>query len=49
MKFDVQAFLDSLPIMGWGMLGIFIVIGVMMVFVLLFSKLFPVKNDKEKK
>ena len=49
MKFDVQALLDSLPIMGWGMLGIFIVIGVMMVFVLLFSKLFPVKKDEETK
>lgn len=49
MKFDVQALLDSLPIMGWGMLGIFIVIGVMMIFVLLFSKLFPVKTDKETK
>ena len=29
MKIDVQAFLDSLPIMGYGMLSIFIVTAVL--------------------
>ena len=28
MNIDVMAFTESLPIMGWGMLGIFVVTGV---------------------
>ena len=44
---DVQAFLDSLPIMGFGMLGIFIVIGIMMACVVILDKIFPAKK-KEK-
>ena len=37
--FDVQALLDSLPMMGYGMLGIFIVTGVIIAVVSLLNKL----------
>lgn len=45
MNFD--GLLNSLPIMGWGMLGIFIVIGVIYLSVVLTTKVFPAKK-KEK-
>ena len=44
---DIQAFLDSLPIMGWGMLGIFLVIGIMMGCVILLDKIFPAKKKDD--
>ncbi|MEG0614610.1 MAG: OadG-related small transporter subunit [Oscillospiraceae bacterium] len=47
MKFDIQAVLDTLPIMGWGMLGIFIVIGVIMLVVVLLEKIFPASKEKK--
>lgn len=46
MNFNIQSFFDSLPIMGWGMLGIFIVITVIIIYVVLLEKIFPA--DKEK-
>ncbi len=42
---NVQAFLDTLPIMGKGMLGIFVVITAIMVIVKLLSRMFPYKAD----
>ena len=36
---NFSAFLETLPIMGYGMLGIFVVIGVIYLMVLLISKL----------
>ena len=45
--FNVQALLDSLPIMGFGMLGIFIVIGVIMGSVVILDKIFPAKKKDD--
>ncbi len=42
----MEGFLESLPIMGLGMLGIFIVISVIIVFTSALSKIFPEKKDK---
>ncbi len=42
---DFNAFLISLPIMGKGMLGIFVVIGVIALIVAALAKAFPVKKD----
>ena len=44
MHIDVNAFLQTLPIMGFGMLGIFAVIIVISLLVSLLSKMFPVKK-----
>ena len=45
MFISIEKFLASLPIMGFGMLGIFIVIGVIMVCVAILTKIFPAKKD----
>lgn len=45
---NMDGFLQSLPVMGKGMLGIFIVIGVIMLIVMLLGKIFPAKDDDEK-
>lgn len=45
---DIQALLVSLPIMGKGMLGIFIVILVIYICMKLLNKLFPAKKDANK-
>lgn len=45
---NIDNFLQSLPIMGKGMIGIFIVIGVIMVIVVILGKLFPDKDDDKK-
>ncbi len=42
---NFQALLNTLPIMGNGMLGIFIVILVIYLCILLLNKLFPAKKD----
>lgn len=48
MKFDVGALLDSLPIMGYGMLGIFIVTGIIILSVYLLNGLTkPKKSGSE--
>ncbi len=47
MTIDVQAFLASLPIMGLGMLGIFIVIIAIMLAVKIMSYLTAPKNKEE--
>ena len=47
MHIDVQAFLSTLPIMGLGMLGIFIVILAIMLSVKIMSYLTTPKKDKE--
>lgn len=46
MEINVQALLDSLPIMGLGMLGIFIVIAVIMIIVVALQKIFPGESEK---
>ena len=38
MKLNFDAFLDSLPIMGKGMLGVFIVVGVILLSVVVLNK-----------
>ncbi|WMJ21945.1 OadG-related small transporter subunit [Paludicola sp. MB14-C6] len=43
---NIDVFLKSLPVMGYGMLGIFIVIGCIVVITSLLSKIFPEKKDK---
>ncbi len=48
-KINIQGFLDTLPIMGKGMLGIFIVTCVIILTVILLNKLTaPRKNRDEK-
>lgn len=42
----LDTFLASLPIMGWGMLGIFIVTIVITMVIYLLCKLFPDKSEK---
>jgi hypothetical protein len=44
--FNIENFLISLPILGWGMLGIFIVIGIIMLCVIALDKIFPAEKDK---
>lgn len=47
LSFSPDAFLKSLPMMGKGMLGIFIVIIVIYLVILLFNRVFkPRKKDK---
>ncbi len=46
MTFNIQALLDSLPVMGYGMLGIFMVIVTMAVLIKLLNAVFP--EDKKK-
>lgn len=46
MDFNVKAFLDSLPIMGKGMLGIFVVATVIIISVLLLEKLTSGKESE---
>lgn len=43
---NLDVFLQSLPVMGFGMLGIFIVIGCIVVITSLLSKIFKEKGDK---
>ena len=47
MKIDINAFLDSLPIMGVGLLGIFIVTAVLIVGIYILKALTP--NDTDEK
>ena len=49
MHIDVAAFLESLKIMGIGMLGIFIVTMVLIGVMVLLTKAFPDKKEKKKK
>lgn len=44
VQFDVKKGLDMLPMLGEGMLGIFIVIGVIILFTLLLNKFTSKKN-----
>lgn len=44
MQFDVQAFMEALPIMGTGMVGIFIVTVVIVIVVNLLNKLTALKK-----
>ena len=45
--FNVDALLESLPIMGLGMLGIFIVIGIIMLIIWILGKAFPAHKDNK--
>ena len=45
MHIDVADFLDSLKIMGIGMLGIFIVVLVLIAVMVLLTKVFPEKKE----
>ena len=45
MHIDVAAFLDSLKIMGIGMLGIFIVVLVLIAVMVLLTKVYPEKKE----
>lgn len=48
-KIDVEGFLQTLPMMLYGMLGIFIVILAIMLGIKILFKLFPVDKEKKKK
>lgn len=47
MKIDVNAFLDTLPIMGKGMLGIFAVTAVIILTVIILRELTKPKGDNK--
>lgn len=42
--FNLQALLESLPMMGYGMLGIFIAVAVIILAVMILGKIFPAKK-----
>ena len=42
--FNLQALLESLPMMGYGMLGIFIAVAVIILAVIILGKTFPAKK-----
>lgn len=44
---DIPAFLESLPLMLWGMLGIFVVILVIYGFIVVLNKAFPAADKTE--
>ena len=46
--FNFDALIDSLPIMGLGMLGIFMVIGLIMLVIWILGMLFPENKDKQR-
>lgn len=46
MKINWNAFMDSLPIMGMGMAGIFIVTGVIVLAIVLLNAATSLKNKK---
>lgn len=46
MNFDIEAFLSTLPVMGKGMLGIFLVTGIIILSMYILSKLTG-KNDPD--
>ena len=48
MTFDINAMLQTLPIMGKGMAGIFVVAAVIVLFMYLIAKI-PSKKDKKNK
>ncbi len=45
MEINVQRFLDTLPIMGKGMLGIFIVTGILIISIYLLNAISNRKSD----
>lgn len=45
MSFDINALIESLRIMGLGMLGIFIVIGLIMLVIWILGKVFSEKKE----
>ena len=44
--FDLQALIDTLPLMAKGMAGIFVVTGIMIVTMILLNKFTSKKSDK---
>ena len=46
-KWNPEAFFDSLPIMGYGMLGIFVVMLVLYITIVLLLKIFGGKAEKQ--
>ena len=47
MNIDFNAMLDTLPIMGMGMLGIFLVTGVMILTIVLLNRLTAPRKQKK--
>ncbi len=43
---NIASFMNSLKVMGVGMLGIFIVTFVLIIVMVLLTKLFPAKNEE---
>jgi hypothetical protein len=43
---NIQGFLDSLPVLLYGMVGIFVVIGIIFVSIKLMGWIFPYKKGK---
>ena len=48
MEFNVSAFMESLSVMGLGMLGIFVVVGVIMGVMYLLNAVFKTKQDGDR-
>ena len=48
MEFNVSAFMESLSVMGLGMLGIFVVVGVIMGVMYLLNAVFKDKRDGDR-
>ena len=46
-SFEPMHFVENLRYMGLGMLGIFIVIGLIMLIIWILGKAFPAKKDKQ--
>lgn len=46
MNFNVDLFLETLPVMGKGMLGIFIVTGIIILSMVILNKISKEKKDK---
>ncbi len=45
INFNLPNLLESLPVIGWGMLGIFVVIGIIMVITIALNKI--TENNEE--
>lgn len=48
MNFEPMNFIGSLPYMGWGMLGILIVMGIIIIVTMLLERLTSPKKEEKK-
>lgn len=43
---NIERLIDCLPVIGYGLLGVFSLIGIIALLVVAMTKLFPMKNDE---